>query len=104
VGVRVEVKGRISAGTLVATRVVLRSDNDVFNEGLDIRDAIANLDTIATTFTVRGVTIFYGSLPPSEYRNGSVGDLANGRLVRVRATLAPDRTRAIATRIEFVNN
>jgi hypothetical protein len=104
VGVRVEVKGRISAGTLVASSVALRSDVDVFNEGLDVRDLIANLDTNAKTFSVRGVTVFYGSVPPPQFDKGTEATLANGVRVRVRAVLAPDRTQVIATRIEFVNN
>jgi hypothetical protein len=104
VGTRVEVKGQVTGGTLVASSVSLRSDADVYNEGLDIRDAIASLDTIAKTFVVHGYLVFYGGSPAPEFKNGSVADLSNDRLVRVRATLAPDRTRAIATRIEFVNN
>jgi hypothetical protein len=103
-GARVKVRGRAAGGLLVASSVQVRSEADVFNEGLDIRDLIANLDTVAQTFTVRGITVFYGGPPAPEYRNGTVADLANGRRVRVRATLAPDRTKVIATRIEFVNN
>jgi hypothetical protein len=101
-GARVKVRGRASGGVLVASSVALRNESDVFNEGIDLRDLIANLDTAAQTFTVRGVTVFYGASP--RYDNGTETDLANGRRVRVRATLAPDRTRLVATRIEFVNN
>jgi Domain of unknown function (DUF5666) len=101
-GARVKVRGRAAGGVLVADRVELRSEGDVFNEGVDLRDLIASLDTVAQTFSVRGVTVFYGASP--RYDNGTVADLANGRRVRVRATLAPDRTRLVATRIEFVNN
>lgn len=101
-GARVKVRGHAARGVLVASSVELRSEGDVFNDGVDLRDLIANLDTVAQTFTVRGVTVFYGASP--RYDNGTVADLANGRRVRVRATLAPDRTRLVATRIEFVNN
>jgi hypothetical protein len=103
-GARVKVKGRSAAGAVVASVVELRSDDDAFNEGIDLRDAIAALDTVARTFTLRGITVFYGALPPPRYDNGGEGDLANGRRVRVRATLDADRTRVKATRIEFVNN
>jgi len=103
-GARVKVRGRAAGGLLVASSVQVRSEADVFNEGLDIRDLIANLDTVAQTFSVRGITVFYGGPPAPEYRNGTVVDLANGRRVRVHATLAPDRTKVIATRIDFVNN
>lgn len=104
VGARVKVRGRATAGGVAATSVELRSDDDVYDEGIDLRDAIVALDTAARTFALRGVTVFYGTTPPPRYDNGAEGDLANGRRVRVRATLAPDRTRVVATRIEFVNN
>lgn len=100
-GARVKVRGRSAGGELIAATVELRNDGDVFNEGIDLRDAIANLDTTAQTFEVRGVTVFYGNGP--EFKNGSAADLANGKRVRVRGTLSADRTRANATRIEFTN-
>jgi hypothetical protein len=103
-GVRVRVEGRASAGALVATSVSLRSDDDALDEGVDLRDAIANFDATARTFTLRGVIVFYGTSPAPNYVGGSEADLANGRNVRVLATLAADRTRVVATRIEFVNN
>jgi hypothetical protein len=101
-GARVEVRGRASAGALVASRVDLRSDDDAFGDGVDLRDAMRNLDTTAQTFSVRGVTVFYGNGP--EFRNGSAADLADGKRVRVRGTLSADRTRVVATRIEFEND
>lgn len=100
-GARVKVRGRSEAGTLIAATVDLRSDDDAFNDGVDLREAITDLNTGTQTFRVRGITVFYGNGP--EFRNGSQADLANGRRVRVRGVLSADRTRAIATRIEFVN-
>jgi hypothetical protein len=101
-GARVKVRGRSAGGELIAATVELRNDGDVFNEGIDLRDAIANLNTTAQTFQVRGVTVFYGNGP--EFKNGSQADLANGKQVRVRGTLSADRTRANATRIEFAGS
>jgi Domain of unknown function (DUF5666) len=103
-GARVKVEGRASGGELIAREVELRDEGEVFGDGFDLRDAIANLDSAATTFSVRGVTVFYGTNPPPRFDNGTAADLANGRQVRVRAQLSPERTRVIATRIEFVNN
>lgn len=100
-GARVQVKGRASVGGVVAASVEPRSDDDSFNLGVDLRDAIANLDTAAKTFTLRGVTVFYGSAPPPRYDNGTEADLVNGRRVRVRATLDLDRVRVVAQRITF---
>jgi len=104
-GVRVKVRGRSQAGVLQAATVDIRSDNDVFNEGVDVRDLIGSVPNTATqTFTLRGVTVFYGLVPPDRFSNGTVDDLAFGRRVRVRGVLSADRTRVIATRIDFINN
>ena len=102
VGVRVKVRGRSQAGVLVAATVDIRSDDDAFREGIDIRDAIGSVDAPAQTFTLRGVTVFYGNSP--RFDDGTAADLAPTRRVRVRGNVSADRTRVIATRIEFVNN
>jgi Domain of unknown function (DUF5666) len=100
-GARVKVRGRSAVGELIAASVDLRSDDDAFNDGVDLREVITGLNTTLKTFQVRGVTVFYGASP--RYDNGTEGDLADGRRVRVRGVLSADRTRAIATRIEFEN-
>jgi hypothetical protein len=104
-GARVKVRGSAAGGALVAVSVALRSDDDAFSEGVDIRDLIGSTpDTATQTFTLRGITVFYGLVPPERFDNGTAADLAAGRRVRVRGVLSADRTRVIATRIEFVNN
>lgn len=100
-GARVKVRGRSVGGELIAASVDLRSDADAFGDGVDLRDLMTSLNTGTQTFQVRGITVFYGSGP--EFRNGGVADLANGKRVRVRGTLSADRTRVVATRIEFEN-
>jgi hypothetical protein len=101
-GARVEVEGRLTNGVLVATEVELRSDDEEYNEGIDLRGTLSGLDSVATTFVLRGVTIFYGTVPPPEYVSpASEAGLANLQCVRVRARLDADRTRVLATRIEF---
>lgn len=103
-GARVKVRGNAAGGVLVASSVALRSDTDAFNEGVDIRDLIATVDSAAQTFTLRGITVFYGNAPRVD--NGSLADLVNGvgRSVRVRGVLSADRTRVVASRIEFINS
>jgi hypothetical protein len=103
-GVRVKVRGRSQAGVLLAASVDIRSDDDAFSEGVDIRDVIGTVNTATQTFTLRGVTVFYGLVPPDRFDHGTVDDLAAGRRVRVRGVLATDRNHVVATRIEFVNN
>ncbi|MDP1691389.1 MAG: DUF5666 domain-containing protein [Burkholderiaceae bacterium] len=106
-GVRVKVRGRSQAGVLVAATVDIRSDDDAFSEGVDLRDVVGNVDAAAQTFTLRGITVFYGTQPPPRFDNGTTAtDLLRvpAPRVRVRGTLSADRTRVIATRIEFVSN
>jgi hypothetical protein len=103
-GVRVEVEGRAANGALIATRVDLRSEDEEFDEGIDLRGTISGLDTTVRSFILRGITLLYGTVPAPEYDGGVEADLANGRCVRVRARLDTDRIRAVATRIEFRNN
>ena len=99
-GARVKVRGRSVGGELIAGTVDLRSDNDSVSDGIDLRGEIANLNSAAQTFQIRGVTVFYGNGP--RFDNGTVGDLGNTKRVRVRGTLSADRTRVSATRIELL--
>jgi hypothetical protein len=100
-GARVKVRGRSVGGEVIASTVEVRSDDDAFGEGVDLRGEIANLNSSAQTFEVRGVAVFYGNGP--EFKNGSEVDLANAKSVRVRGKLSPERTRVIAERIEFTS-
>ncbi len=103
-GVRVKVRGLSRAGVLAATTVDIRSDDDGFIEGVDLRGAIGSVNAAAQTFTLLGSVVFHGTQPAPHFDGGDARDLLTGRLVRVRGNLSPDRTRVIATRIEFVNN
>jgi hypothetical protein len=101
-GARVEVEGRLANGVLVATEVELRSDDEEYNEGIDLRGTLSGLNRTARTFVLRGVTILYGTLPPPEYVSPATeAALADGLCARVSGRLDADRTRALATRIEF---
>lgn len=103
-GVRVKVRGRSVGGSLVASSVDIRNDDDAFGEGVDLRDAITSVDTAAQTFSLRGITVFYGSQPAPRFDGGTAANLATGRQVRVRGVVGADRTRVIATRIEFLSS
>ena len=100
-GVRVEVKGSTRAGVLVASTVEIKTDDEVRIEGFDLRGTIDSVNPAATTFALRGLTVFYGNAP--RFDGGSAADLVAGRKLRVRGTLSADRTRIDATRIEFEN-
>lgn len=103
VGTRLKVRGRTQDGVLAASVVELRSDQEAYEEGFDLRDALSGLDTVARSFSVHGVGVLYGGTPAPQFVNGTAADLADGRRVRVRGVLAADRTRVVATTIEFVN-
>lgn len=97
-GARVEVKGNIVNGVLVATAVKLEEERQRPRE-FELYGTISNLDTTAKTFSLRGLTVWYGGTV--EYRNGTQATLANDRRVELKGVLASDRLRIEARRIEF---
>ncbi len=95
VGARVEAKGSLVGGVLVASLVKAEDDG---NE-VELKGTISGLNTSAKTFVVRGQTVSYGAAV--RYENGSQADLADGRSVEVKAQLPSAGTVLIATDIEF---
>lgn len=100
-GARVRIEGMAHGGRLVARTVEIRPDELVRAEGYELRGVIESVDRAAQSFQLRGLTVSFAEAPV--FDQGSAADLAAGRAVRVRALLAPDRTRLVATRIEFPN-
>jgi hypothetical protein len=98
-GARVEVQGTITDGVMQASTVEIEERRFPGPREWDLRGEIANLDTTAKTFALRGVTVWYGG--SVDYRDGSEATLANGVRLRVRGPLAADRTRLEARRIDF---
>jgi hypothetical protein len=117
-GARVEVKGALVSGTLVAAEVKVKQSNA--NSGgsgggtsggtssgvpdtteIELRGAVSNVNTNAKTFTVRGVQVNYagGVL----YENGTQANLSNGANVQVKGQTAIDSSLVQATRIKFDN-
>ena len=101
-GVRVEVKGRLSGGVLIAERVKIEDDNEVDNLEFELHGAVSNVT--ATTFVVRGVNVNYTGTTP--FRNGTVANLVNGTNVEVKgiasnSTSPSTSTSIVATRISF---
>ncbi len=96
---RVEVRGKVSAGTLVAERVKVLDGSDDMIRGVELHGTIGSLNTGAKTFVVRGVTVSYaGSVT---YERGSEAQLANNQPVEVKGALASDGTTLNATLIRF---
>lgn len=100
-GVRVKVRGRAMAGIVIAASVELHSDDDAYSEGIELRGLVAGLDTAARTFSLRGVNVFYGTDPAPRFEGGSAANLVNDVCLRVRGRLDAERTRVVATHVEF---
>lgn len=98
-GSRVEVKGTVTNGVLVASSVELEERRFPGPRLWELRGELGNLNTSAKTFALRGVTVWYGGAVT--WRDGSEANLANGARVEVKGVLSTDRIRLEATRIEF---
>ena len=100
VGVRVEVKGRVSGGVLIAERVKIEDGNKVNNLEFELHGTASNVT--ATTFEVRGVKVnFTGT---TLFRNGSAANLVNGAQIEVKGVASnstASSTSINATRISF---
>ncbi|HSW16779.1 MAG TPA: DUF5666 domain-containing protein [Ramlibacter sp.] len=100
VGVRVEVRGRLSSGVLIAERVRLRDNDEVDNLEFELHGAVANVTP--TTFEVRGMKVNY--FATTEFRDGTRSNLINGAQVEVRGVAADSSSSSTgidATRISF---
>lgn len=98
-GVRVEVKGRVVDGVLVATKVEIESHDHDEQEGFEIEGRIASVDLTQSTFVVRGVTVsFAGTV---EFVDGSAADLVADAKVEVHGSLGDDGRTIVASRIKF---
>ena len=100
VGVRVEVKGRVSGGVLIAERVKIKDRNKVNDLEFELHGTASNVT--ATTFEVRGVKVnFTGT---TLFRNGSAANLVNGAQIEVKGVASnstASSTSINATRISF---
>ena len=99
-GTRVEVEGTVSNGVLVATEVEIEDRRTPEQRQLELRGELSNLNTVAKTFALRGLTVWYGGRV--EYSgNGTEATLAINPRVEVKGVLSSDRTRLEARKIEF---
>jgi hypothetical protein len=99
VGVRVEVKGAVVDGVLVARKVEIESDDEDEQEGFEIEGRVTGVDPAQSSFVVHGVTVsFAGAV---EFVGGTVADLMVDSKVEVHGSLADDGQTIVASRIEF---
>ena len=100
VGTRVEVRGRLSAGVLVAQQVKIESDSEIEGREIELNGTISNVT--ASTFDVRGVKVNFSA--STEFRKGTAANLVNGAKVEVKGVTtssASSSTGVTATRISF---
>lgn len=100
-GVRVEVKGTVVDGKLVATSVKTEGRERAADNGnvIELHGKISALNTTAQTFSLRGLTVSYaGSV---NFQRGSAANLVNGVEVEVKGQAAGGGTTVQATRIKF---
>jgi Domain of unknown function (DUF5666) len=99
-GVRVEVKGNLRGGTLRATEVKIRTDEQEDESEFELHGAIESVNTAGQTFSLRGLTV---STARSDlrYENGTAANLVVGRRIEVEGRLSADRLRIEASRIRF---
>jgi len=96
-GVLVEVRGRASAGKIVASRVKVRDERDDDLQRVELHGTVSGLD--ATTFILRDVKIDFSHV--LEWKNGVPAGLVNGKQLEVKGVWSADRSMLIAAIIEF---
>ena len=100
-GVRVEVKGTVIDGKLVAS-VVKTEDRDRGEDEdneIELHGNLSALDTTAKTFMLRGLTVSYAG--NVSFQRGLASNLVNGASVEVKGQSSGGGTTVQATRIKF---
>ena len=97
-GVRVEVKGSVVGGTLIAAHVKVKEDRDEDHE-IELHGAISSVNTVSKTFVLRGLTVSYAG--NVRFEHGSATQLVNGVKVEVKGRTGPGGTMVLAQKIEF---
>ncbi len=100
-GARVEVKGTVIGGKLVASVVKTedRGRGDDEDNEIELHGNISALDTTAKTFTLRGLTVSYAG--NVRFERGLASNLVNGVSVEVKGQSSGGGTTVQAVRIKF---
>ncbi len=102
-GALVEVKGSISGGVLVASRVQVEAENEALE--FELHGTISALSASSFTLTsTGGIVILVDFVVSTTVDNGLLSALANGRRVEIRGSAtgsSTGSTRITATRIHF---
>jgi hypothetical protein len=95
-GAKVEVKGSLRSGVLLAIEVEVEDDAGG-DQSFELHGSIESVDAAAMRFVVRGVTV--GWTANTRFDSGSPADLAADRLVEVLGRLSSDGQAVDATLI-----
>ncbi len=95
-GSRVEVKGVLQSGMLVAREVELEDDAD--GGGFEVEGRITSINPGAQTLQLHGVSVYYAG---ARFKGGTAAQLAVGVKVEVKGPLAADGSTIVAQEIEF---
>lgn len=96
---RVEVRGAVKDGKVVATRVTVLKPSDDSVRGIELHGTISDVDTTAKTFVLRGLKVsFAGAVT---YERGTEAQLVAGAKVEAKGALSADRTTLSAALIRF---
>jgi hypothetical protein len=99
-GARVEVKGALVNGVLIASRVKIESDDDNDNnDEIELYGAISSVNTASKTFALRGLTVSYAGTV--DFQRGTATNLVNGAQVEVKGVAAATGTSVVAKEIKF---
>ena len=100
-GVRVEVKGVASGGTVIAREVEIEDDGDIASQEYEFHGAVSALDVMSRSFVIRGYLVRYIDSPaPGATRFELDGQVwADGLQVEVKARLDASGD-LVATQVE----
>lgn len=99
-GVRVEAKGRLRDGTLLATEVSIESDEEEEAREFELSGSITSVDAAQRTLVLRGQTVSTARAD-LRFEHGTAADLVAGRRIELKGRLSADRLRIEATLIKF---
>lgn len=100
-GARVDVRGTLTNGVLIATKVKVHGDRERSSELrlVELHGAMSALDTVAKTFMLRDVKVDYAGV--TEWKDGGEANLANGKQLEVKGQYGDDRMTLKASKVEF---
>lgn len=96
-GARVQVRGKLSGGVLLATRVQASAAEQA--RGFELKGTPASLDTANRRFVLRGVTVDYSR---ASFQGGSAAALVGySGVLEVKGSLSADRQVLVAETVKF---